>query len=156
MKHVSRWWQAPVWVTAALLCGVARAPAATNEVVKRSFAWEVKAGSGLVYVLGSIHLGREDLYPLAPAVNMQPGDLFVLLTDGFYEWARQDREMFGIDRAVALIKQEKNLRVNQGYSRTERETHTGLCHRDHPDRRGTTRDQIPLGTGTFPCALWVP
>ena len=52
-------------------------------------------------------------YPLAPPIKMEPGDLFVLLTDGFYEWARQDKEMFGTDRAVEVIRKEKGGSANE-------------------------------------------
>jgi phosphoserine phosphatase len=34
---------------------------------------------------------------------MQPGDVFALLTDGFYEWKRADEEQFGIERVVKVI-----------------------------------------------------
>ena len=34
---------------------------------------------------------------------MQTGDVFALLTDGFYEWARADKERFGIERVVKVI-----------------------------------------------------
>ena len=41
---------------------------------------------------------------------MQTGDVFALLTDGFYEWARADKEQFGVERVVKVIiaNQEKN------------------------------------------------
>lgn len=34
---------------------------------------------------------------------MQTGDIFALLTDGFYEWARSDKEQFGVKRVVEVI-----------------------------------------------------
>ena len=34
---------------------------------------------------------------------MQTGDVFALLTDGFYEWARADEEQFGVKRVVEVI-----------------------------------------------------
>ena len=34
---------------------------------------------------------------------MQTGDVFALLTDGFYEWARADKEQFGVERVVEVI-----------------------------------------------------
>jgi sigma-B regulation protein RsbU (phosphoserine phosphatase) len=40
----------------------------------------------------------------AQDVPMQTGDIFALLTDGFYEWARADGELFGIDRVTDIIR----------------------------------------------------
>jgi sigma-B regulation protein RsbU (phosphoserine phosphatase) len=34
---------------------------------------------------------------------MQKGDVFALLTDGFYEWARSNEERFGVERVVEVI-----------------------------------------------------
>jgi phosphoserine phosphatase len=35
---------------------------------------------------------------------MAEGDILVLLTDGFYEWAREDGEAFGEERVGELIR----------------------------------------------------
>jgi len=37
-------------------------------------------------------------------VVLAPSDVLVLLTDGFYEWARADGEPFGIERVCALVR----------------------------------------------------
>ncbi len=42
-------------------------------------------------------------FPLEKII-MQPGDLFALLTDGFYEWAREDGELFGVERVIEIIQ----------------------------------------------------
>ena len=34
---------------------------------------------------------------------MQTGDVFALRTDGFYEWARADKERFGVERVMGLV-----------------------------------------------------
>jgi len=52
-------------------------------------------------------------YPLAPTVKMEPGDLFVLLTDGFYEWAQQSGELFGVERAIEVIKHNKERSADE-------------------------------------------
>ena len=39
--------------------------------------------------------------------KMATGDIFVLLTDGFYEWARSDGEMFGIERIAEIVQKFK-------------------------------------------------
>jgi sigma-B regulation protein RsbU (phosphoserine phosphatase) len=38
-----------------------------------------------------------------PKALMQKGDVFALLTDGFYEWAKADKEQFGVKRVVEVI-----------------------------------------------------
>ena len=57
-----------------------------------------------------IPLGIMDDYEYEPAepIRMQPGDIFALLTDGFYEWARSDGQMFGSARAVETIIANKH------------------------------------------------
>ena len=39
---------------------------------------------------------------------MEPGDIFVLLTDGFYEWARSDGQLFGVERVLEVIRDQKD------------------------------------------------
>jgi sigma-B regulation protein RsbU (phosphoserine phosphatase) len=46
-------------------------------------------------------------------ITMKAQDLFVLLTDGFYEWARLDGELFGVERVIEIMQ------VNQNRSATE-------------------------------------
>ncbi|MFM7291602.1 MAG: SpoIIE family protein phosphatase, partial [Planctomycetia bacterium] len=41
-------------------------------------------------------------------VSFAPGDLLVLLTDGFYEWARADGEQFGAERVRELIRAHRH------------------------------------------------
>ncbi len=48
------------------------------------------------------------IIPEIPPMPMQTitlgqGDIFTLLTDGFYEWARADGEMFGIERVKKIM-----------------------------------------------------
>jgi len=47
-------------------------------------------------------------YEPAESIIMEPGDLFVLLTDGFYEWAHSDGQLFGVDRVLEVIKEHKD------------------------------------------------
>jgi phosphoserine phosphatase RsbU/P len=37
-------------------------------------------------------------------VPLAPGDILVLLTDGFYEWARGDGEQFGLERVCDIVR----------------------------------------------------
>ena len=47
----------------------------------------------------------EDFGILIPKkILLQSGDVFGLLTDGFYEWARADGELFGIDRVIETMR----------------------------------------------------
>lgn len=41
-------------------------------------------------------------------IPMQKGDLFALLTDGFYEWTRGDGELFGVERVIQVMQANKN------------------------------------------------
>jgi phosphoserine phosphatase len=43
-------------------------------------------------------------YTTADTVKMQKGDVFALLTDGFYEWANSEGELFGINRVVEILQ----------------------------------------------------
>jgi phosphoserine phosphatase len=40
-----------------------------------------------------------------PPLEMAPGDLLVLLTDGFYEYQKHDRELFGQERLGDVVRQ---------------------------------------------------
>lgn len=46
----------------------------------------------------------------APPIQLDSGDLFVLLTDGFHEWANHDGDDFGVDRVFDVI--ESNQRAS--------------------------------------------
>ncbi len=39
---------------------------------------------------------------------MERGDIFAILTDGFYEWAREDGVQFGADRVSEIIKNRQS------------------------------------------------
>jgi sigma-B regulation protein RsbU (phosphoserine phosphatase) len=41
---------------------------------------------------------------LADPIELAPGDLFILLTDGFLEWARPDGQQYGQERLVELVR----------------------------------------------------
>lgn len=43
--------------------------------------------------------------PLAEPLEFQSGDILVLLTDGFYEWEREDGEQLGVERVVQAVRQ---------------------------------------------------
>jgi serine phosphatase RsbU (regulator of sigma subunit) len=50
-------------------------------------------------------------YSPAVRINMQPGDLLLFITDGFFECAREDGEGFGIPRLQAAVADAAQLRL---------------------------------------------
>ena len=48
-------------------------------------------------------------YDATTLLQLAPGDMLVLLTDGFYEWDRPDGEQFGTERIADLIRQHHHL-----------------------------------------------
>lgn len=51
-----------------------------------------------------------DFAPEAPVIlNLQPGDLLLLITDGFFEWENSSEEQFGFDRLAAMIRKHSQL-----------------------------------------------
>jgi serine phosphatase RsbU (regulator of sigma subunit) len=50
----------------------------------------------------------------APMVlNLRPGDLILLITDGFFEWANAADEQFGFDRLGDAVRKFSNLPPEQ-------------------------------------------
>ena len=45
---------------------------------------------------------------LPPPIVLQPGDAFILITDGFFEWQDPDGEQFGIERLNSLIHENRD------------------------------------------------
>ncbi len=39
-----------------------------------------------------------------PAIKMEPGDVFVLITDGMFEWMNESGEQYGIERIVDTLR----------------------------------------------------
>lgn len=48
-------------------------------------------------------------YDPATVLRLAPGDMLVLLTDGFYEWDRPDGEQFGTERIADLVRRHHSL-----------------------------------------------
>ncbi len=68
-------------------------------------AWEFEANMVPLGVL-------DDVEPKpASAVTLGPGDIFVITTDGFFEWPDPAGERFGVQRVVDVIRQQKNGRM---------------------------------------------
>lgn len=49
----------------------------------------------------------------APEITLASGDFFVLITDGFFEWARPDGEQFGLQRLFDVIRAHKHEPCSQ-------------------------------------------
>ncbi len=66
----------------------------------------IRAGQGRVERFNATHCplgivpGLE--FGLAPSIHFEPGDVVLLVTDGFFEWANTADEQFGIDRLAEL------------------------------------------------------
>lgn len=59
----------------------------------------------------ALPLGISDSFLSEPprVLNMEPGDLLVLATDGFFEWANAQGERFGTDRLSASLRAGRDL-----------------------------------------------
>jgi len=49
-----------------------------------------------------------DMDPAVP-VALDPGDVFLVLTDGFFEWTNPDGEQFGIDRVARVVRNNHDV-----------------------------------------------
>lgn len=46
-------------------------------------------------------------------LEMQSGDMLLLITDGFFEWVNPEKEQFGVERMEEVIRKTKQLPPNQ-------------------------------------------
>lgn len=60
-----------------------------------------------IYEATSFPLGIMEVEDQEPAVEIrfEPGDMFILMTDGFYEYQNAEDELFGSDRVASIIEQ---------------------------------------------------
>jgi len=49
-----------------------------------------------------------DTTPAEP-ILLAPGDVFLLVTDGFFEWTNEHDEQFGVERIFALLRRHPDL-----------------------------------------------
>ena len=67
------------------------------------------AASGEIDVFGASGLPMAVIddtdYESAPPIDLQPGDIFCLLTDGFIEWQRADGQQYGAPRLQNTLRQ---------------------------------------------------
>jgi PAS domain S-box-containing protein len=91
------------------------------DPLHRAFAY-VSAGHPPGYLLDAsgkvkrplprtgLPLGRRPntVYAESPLIHTEPGDLVLLLTDGFEEAANDEEELFGIDRLLAVVREHRD------------------------------------------------
>jgi len=73
--------------------------------------YQHSSGKTTVLPAGDMPLGIMDghMYDVSNRLSLEPGDVFCLLTDGFYEWANPRAEQFGEDRVVQLLGEHAGL-----------------------------------------------
>jgi phosphoserine phosphatase len=58
---------------------------------------ELKANGVPLGIMPDIPIGEPERF------HMAPGDMMVVITDGFFEWQRPDKQQFGLERTYELI-----------------------------------------------------
>ncbi len=56
----------------------------------------------------------------APDIVLDPGDLFILITDGFFEWIRAGGEQFGMERLYDVIRSNRQSPCSEIIERLHR------------------------------------
>ncbi len=56
-------------VIVLMLIACSSSETSQTDTPQKSFLWEARSGTGHVYILGSIHLASEDIYPLADSIE---------------------------------------------------------------------------------------
>lgn len=52
-------------------------------------------------------ISSDHMFDQAISFEFEPGDLIVLFTDGFFEWANEDGKQFGLDRLRAVVTENR-------------------------------------------------
>src|SRR5215470_14425153 len=66
------YWKRALAIAAPVLCCIAfsgAAPPAAGDGAPKHFLWKVTAPKGVVYLLGTIHAGKPDFYPLPSIIE---------------------------------------------------------------------------------------
>ena len=66
---------------AICLAPSARAAEPAGDTAQKLFLWKVTGSQGVVYLFGTVHLGRADLYPLAPIIEASFKQADTLITE---------------------------------------------------------------------------
>jgi serine phosphatase RsbU (regulator of sigma subunit) len=75
------------------------------------FAYWLKHDRFDLMEANALPLGISDSFSSEPpkVLEMEPGDLLVLATDGFFEWSNAQKEHFGSDRLIASLRAARDL-----------------------------------------------
>jgi phosphoserine phosphatase RsbU/P len=65
--------------------------------------FELSANAVPLGIMPGMHFDMPDQFV------MRPGDMMILVTDGFFEWINADGEQFGIERMCELIRRHRDL-----------------------------------------------
>jgi len=66
---------------AVCLAPSARAAEPAGDTAQKLFLWKVTGSEGVVYLFGTIHVGRADFYPLAPIIETSFKEADTLITE---------------------------------------------------------------------------
>lgn len=69
---------------------------ATDEII------ELKANGVPLGIMADIPFSDPDTF------HMTTGDMMIVITDGFFEWQRDDKEQFGLERIYKLIRENRD------------------------------------------------
>ncbi|MFG0256726.1 MAG: SpoIIE family protein phosphatase [Phycisphaerales bacterium JB043] len=67
----------------------------------------MRADDPPIGIMGDYEFGE------ARRIELEPGDVLVLMTDGFIEWANPHGEMYGIERFVETLRQSSSLSARE-------------------------------------------
>jgi uncharacterized protein YbaP (TraB family) len=74
-------WRACLILLLLCVAPLARASEAGGDAAQKLFLWKVTGSPGVVYLFGTIHVGRADFYPLAPIVETSFREADTLVTE---------------------------------------------------------------------------
>lgn len=94
--------------------GVLDAPAARIDYLSAGqgpvLVFREATGTAEAFMPSSMPMGvmPDMLMDLADPIRLAPGDIFLLLTDGFLEWQRPDGQQYGRDRLVEVLRRHRS------------------------------------------------
>lgn len=68
-----------------------------------------------------------------PTINMEPGDIFLLITDGMFEWNNEAGEQYGIERIVETLRSHPEASARELIEFMRRELHQFVGNTPQPD-----------------------
>jgi uncharacterized protein YbaP (TraB family) len=74
-------WQACLILLLLCLAPLSRASEPAGEAGQKLFCWKVTGPEGVVYLFGTVHVGKADLYPLPPVIEASFKQADTLITE---------------------------------------------------------------------------